>query len=269
MKTLDKVLIGAAATSAALGFGFPFIVKHCIFINSTFADLGTVGDWFGGLSTPLIGLSSFILVYLAFRLQVEQNKQQRIEFVKQNKILSLQRFENSFFQLLTFHNKIVQTLPREEDLNREYFHTVYLMMLHNLGEIKRNAKSLSKEMTSSLPYKESVAIDNYSTVFNKEQALLGHYFRHLYHIVKYIHKSNLIDEEEKKHYAALLRAHLSSYELVLLLYNCLVESLGYPKFKYLADKYDLLHNMNRNLLLDPSDFEVFQSKLLEENCLND
>jgi hypothetical protein len=302
MKKIDKVLIGVAIATIIIGLGHPFIIKYLILKDKSFSELGTVGDWFGGLSGPLIGLSSFILVYLAFRLQGEQNRQQQIEFEKQNRILSLQRFESSFFQLLTFHNEIVQalwidykyvtkseTLKRkkvggkegemedyvketkagEESDKREYFSTVYLMMQHNLKEINSKSTELSKEMKAFLSYKESVAVENYSTVYNKEQASLGHYFRHLYHIVKYIHKSDLISDEQKKHYAALIRAQLSAYELVLLLYNCLVDDLGYPKFKYLVDKYDILQNLNNKLLLDPIDLEVFNSKKLTEDCLKD
>lgn len=302
MRKTDKVLIGVAIATVIIGLGHPFIIKYFILTDKPFSELGTVGDWFGGLSGPLIGLSSFILVYLAFRLQGEQNRLQQIEFERQNKTLSLQRFESSFFQLLTFHNEIVQALwiqyeyvtkreklkrkkeggkdgemedyikettTEEEADKREYFSTVYLMMQHNLKEINQKAAGLSKEMKSSLSYKESVAIENYTTVYNKEQASLGHYFRHLYHIVKYIHKSDLISDEQRKHYAALLRAQLSAYELVLLLYNCLVEDLGYPKFKYLVDKYDLLQNMNTKLLLDTMDLEVFNSKQLTEECLKE
>lgn len=302
MKNIEKVLIGVAIFTIISGLGHPFIIKYFILKNKSFQELGTVGDWFGGLSGPLIGLSSFILVYLAFRLQGEQNRQQQIEFDKQNKILSLQRFESSFFQLLTFHNEIVQALwveykyvtkrekaerkkeggkegemeeyikettKGEESDKREYFSTVYLMMQHNLNTINEKGAGLSKEMKTSLSYKESVAIENYSTIFNKEQASLGHYFRHLYHIVKYIHKSDLISDKQKKHYASLLRAQLSAFELVLLLYNCLVEDLGYPKFKYFVDKYDLLQNMNAKLLLDQADLEVFNSKKLTEACLNE
>ncbi len=302
MRTTDKVLIGIAIATVTIGLGNPFIIKYFILTDKPFSDLGTVGDWFGGLSGPMIGLSSFILVYLAFRLQGEQNRLQQIEFERQNKTLSLQRFESSFFQLLTFHNEIVQALwiqyeyvsiseklkrkkeggkegemeeyikettTEEESDKREYFSTVYLMMQHNLKEINQKAAGLSKEMKSSLSYKESVAIENYTTVYNKEQASLGHYFRHLYHIVKYIHNSDLITDEQRKHYAALLRAQLSAYELVLLLYNCLVEDLGYPKFKYLVDKYDLLQNLNNKLLFDTMDLKVFNSKQLTEECLKE
>lgn len=298
--TLENLLIFVAFLAVVGGIAHPFIIKYLVVKDKTFAELGPIGDWFGGLSGPLIGFSSFILVYLAFRLQNNQNENQQIEFDKQNKILSLQRFESSFFQLMSFHNEIVQALwvkyeyrnnyrveerPKpggkegetervqindknvEESDKREYFSTVYLMMQHHLDEIRKNGKKLSSEMQNSIAYKESVAIENYSIIYEKEQASLGHYFRNLYHVVKYIHSSELINETQKKHYAAILRAQLSAYEIVLLLYNCLVEDLGYPKFKYLVEKYDLLQNMNHKLLLDADDFIVFKGKKCDEKCL--
>lgn len=51
--------------------------------------------------------------------------------------------------------------------------------------------------------------------------LLGHYYRNLFHIVKYISSINdsLISEEKKYDYAKLLRAQLSDCEQILLFYN--------------------------------------------------
>lgn len=51
--------------------------------------------------------------------------------------------------------------------------------------------------------------------------LLGHYYRNLFHIVKYISSINdrLISEEQKYDYAKLLRAQLSDCEQMLLFYN--------------------------------------------------
>lgn len=299
--TIENILIIVSILLIIIGLCNPFFVKYVLVEKISLSELGTIGDWFGGLSGPLIGMSSFILVYLAFRLQNKQMKNQQIEFEKQNTILSLQRFETSFFQLLSFHNDIVSALwvcykfPIKKQISRpiaggnngetekieqitegtetsdkrEYFSTVYLMLQHNLLEINKTSKSLSVEMKNSTTYLESVVIENYKVIYNKEQASLGHYFRHLYQIVKYIHNSELISEKEKKQYAAILRSQLSAYELVLLFYNCFVDDLGYPKFKYLVDKYDLIQNMNRELLLDSNDFKIFNSKICNEDCLKE
>ena len=54
---------------------------------------------------------------------------------------------------------------------------------------------------------------------------LGHYFRHLYQMVKYVAllDETLFDEETKAGYVKLLRAQMSDYEQILLFYNSLTE----------------------------------------------
>ncbi len=54
---------------------------------------------------------------------------------------------------------------------------------------------------------------------------LGHYFRHLYQMVKYVSSldDSLFDEEMKTGYVKLLRAQMSDYEQILLYYNSLTE----------------------------------------------
>ncbi|MBK8344630.1 MAG: hypothetical protein IPL12_15845 [Bacteroidetes bacterium] len=42
---------------------------------------------------------------------------------------------------------------------------------------------------------------------------MGHYFRNLYHIIKYIDNSNI---ENKRTYTNFVRAQLSSHELALI-----------------------------------------------------
>lgn len=64
----------------------------------------------------------------------------------------------------------------------------------------------------------------FETVYKKNENLLGHYFRNLYRIVKIIQEEEFhIDKEknenEKKKYRGILRAQLSSYELIIIFYN--------------------------------------------------
>ena len=54
---------------------------------------------------------------------------------------------------------------------------------------------------------------------------LGHYFRHMFQMVKYVSSldDSLFDEETKAGYVKLLRAQMSDYEQILLYYNSLTE----------------------------------------------
>ena len=62
-------------------------------------------------------------------------------------------------------------------------------------------------------------------LFEGHSDFLGHYFRHLFQMVKYISSldDSLFDEETKAGYVKLLRAQMSDYEQILLYYNSLTE----------------------------------------------
>ncbi len=87
--------------------------------------------------------------------------------------------------------------------------------------------------------------------------LLGHIFRLVYHILRFIEDST-VDQEEKHSYANILRAHLSNPELVLLFYNCLSD-YGYKKHFPLVEKYNMFKNMNRLSLPNKYDVLLYPS----------
>lgn len=65
----------------------------------------------------------------------------------------------------------------------------------------------------------------YEILYKKHENLIGHYYRNLYRIVKLIQdntfdsESQERDNEEKRKYRGILRAQLSSFELLMLFYN--------------------------------------------------
>ncbi len=61
-----------------------------------FKELGPIGDFFGGLSSPVIGIIGIIAGSLAFYAQYQANKQIQIQF-------SLQQFESQFYEMLKLH----------------------------------------------------------------------------------------------------------------------------------------------------------------------
>ena len=68
---------------------------------------------------------------------------------------------------------------------------------------------------------------------------LGHFFRQLYHIIRYIDES---DDEEKYRFIKVVRASLSNAQLLLLAYN-VISGEGRIKFANYISKYSLLHNL--------------------------
>lgn len=218
------------------------------------------GDSFGAVNA-LISAFAFGAMIVTFyfqryelKLQRKELEAQRMEFEQQNQTLGLQRFENTFFNMLQLQQEIVAGLeytqlqfipfddpePRQTYKGREVFKAIF-----------------ENEVTPSL---ESEGIKSYSGL--KNISLLDHYFRHFYTILNYIDKSpdiqkftNQSENEIKAKrydYAKILRATLSRYELVLIYYNGLSD-FGKEKLKPLIEKYSMLNNINEGLLALSSD----------------
>lgn len=94
----------------------------------------------------------------------------------------------------------------------------------------------------------------YERFADSRQSDVGHYYRTMYNIVKFIATSEV---ENKQIYANILRAQLSSSELNLLFYNCL-SKYGNEKFKPLIEKFGLLENMDFSRLIDPNHRELYK-----------
>lgn len=89
---------------------------------------------------------------------------------------------------------------------------------------------------------------------------LDHYFRYAYRILKYIDKSDLIDYQDKKEFAAILRAQFSCYELLILFINCI--EMDNNKFKHLIEKYCMFNNIRIDFL--PQTYqEIYRDKIRE------
>lgn len=77
---------------------------------------------------------------------------------------------------------------------------------------------------------EKIKKNSYETFYKKYEYIFGHYYRNLYRIVKYVNESDLLDDLAKKEFRGILRAQLSSYEIMMLFYNVMYSEKG-KKFK--------------------------------------
>ena len=85
----------------------------------------------------------------------------------------------------------------------------------------------------------------YGAFYKKYSHEVGHYFRNLYRILRFVHES---DAADKTKYTAILRAQLSSYELLLMYYGTL-HPVG-KNLKPLAETYALFDNLEPQLLFN-------------------
>lgn len=99
-------------------------------------------------------------------------------------------------------------------------------------EIKRIAFSHNYQ-NGTKPYSDYVKSEDFrvkglmssynSVLYEGHSDILGHYFRHLFQMVKYVASMNddLVDETGKYAYVKLLRSQMSDYEQILLYFNSL------------------------------------------------
>jgi len=230
-------------------------------------DRGSYGDMFGAVNALFSGLA-FVGVIFAILLQKSelslQRKEleltrkelsgQKDEMELQNRTLLKQSFENTFFQLLSLQQEILNSIDlvnhKQQNLvtsGRDCIKVFY----------ERFQKLWGKNLSEFSGSSEMERINlTYLNFYGGLQGEIGHYFRSLYHIVKLIDQSEI---DNKRLYTNLVRAQLSSYELVLIFYNGLSD-MGSEKFKPLIEKYALLKNMPKNLLINPPDHEHLYSK---------
>ena len=105
---------------------------------------------------------------------------------------------------------------------------------------------------------------NYN-LFEGYSSFLGHYYRHLFQIVKFVSNREFLTYEDKRNYLRILRAQLSNQEQVMLFYNWLSgygSSWEDSKNKYFTD-YRMIHNVYDSLLFEDFSLNhIFNTKSL-------
>ncbi|KFF17784.1 putative phage abortive infection protein [Chryseobacterium sp. JM1] len=218
---------------------------------------GTFGDMFGSVNAVYSGLAFagiIITIYLQsheLKLQREELKETRQEFITQNETLRIQRFENTFFQMISLFNSITNNTIIKNSGNVYEGRSAYTRISDLIHHKARNKALVSGNTNDSL----ADQINNYSTdeilkfyddEYHTYKAHLAHYYRTFYHIIKLIHNTSDID---KRQYISIARAQLSSHEIILFLYNGLHKN-GSEKFKPLIEEYTLFNNIDEDLLIN-------------------
>lgn len=225
------------------------VLSFNVIVNNP-AVLGPWGDFFGGVLNPLLTFLTFTGLLITIALQQTELRESRNEFKRsadaldaQNKVTERQIFESTFFQMLALHNNIVEsiritTMEGSNAQGRGCFDALY-------GEFNLNyIKSRIKGKVSYDEGDERRRIEKgFSDFWKYRQSNLGHYYRYMYNMVRFVYEKGPKDET----YIRLLRAQISDQELLLLFYNCLTPQ-G-EKFKVLAEHFSIFNNMNKERLI--------------------
>jgi hypothetical protein len=154
-------------------------------------------------------------------------------YISEKKYLSDNENEENF--LFKFVENYAKTADMDGPFRRHEFIRQYFSLMEKVGRFNSERKILK---------------ETYFLLFKYYHPIYGHYFRNLYHILKFIHK-NEVEEcarttnnqeliyEKYKGYSDIVQAQLSSFELFLLFFN----GLCFEEMKKLIHYYNFLENL--------------------------
>jgi hypothetical protein len=271
-------------------------------------DTGSVGDFIGGVVGTLLTFGTVIFLILAYYQQGKAYYEQKEQFILQQDELKerfqTQQFENKFFQLLDVQQKILSNIkvdnhdytkgePVTSDhyaIGLDAFKQIHLRLksqYQHLLTLNKPLKGTKFDVENAMALlavylvntdlekynrPNNLAIRAYSNIFDDYHSQIGHYFRHLYHILLFLHQSyinelansNQVNKEEVfkkyKQYSDLLQAQMNSYQLGLLFYN----GLCFVKTKKLLHIFSFLENLALEDLL-AKEHALLYSEMVIEN----
>jgi Putative phage abortive infection protein len=241
-----------------------------------FKDLGTWGDFVGGTLNPILTFLTVIGLLVTIHLQQRELRLTRKELEKssnaleaQNLTTKQQRFENTLFSMIEMLNQIVNAMDVSQfgkpKIGRDCFTVFYYSVsIAYINEHKIDNSNEKESVAERYSDNDSIRdkkriIDAYDCFYDEYQSDLGHYFRLLYNIFRYIDQSEFADGI----YAKILRAQLSNQELLIIFYNNATER-G-KAFAALAERFELYDNMDTERLLRPEHIDLASKKSFGKN----
>lgn len=247
--------------------GYGFVLSGC-------EERGTFGDMFGAVSALFSGLA-FAGVIVTMLQQSETLKLQRKdlrnqteaidlqrqeiantnkELQEQNKTIKLQRFENTFFNMLEMQQEILKSVT----VFRDYLHRSYTNgekeELRNRDELHGHS-AISKLWEDFLFSRKNNkggtdAIHHFESYLSDKRYIVP-YFRQIFQIVTFVDKSDNLTLDEKHRYIGIIRDTLSSDEISLIFYYVISKSDN-QRYKQLIEKYALFEHIGDSVLVDPN-----------------
>lgn len=216
---------------SVIGVIMVWAMTFFLYFNYNSEERGQFGDMFGAVNALFSGLAfagliiTLILQREELSLQRDELKQTRKEFEDQNKTMKRQRFENTFFNLMSLHQNITDNIEYKYSgitlKGRVVFKHLYQRASDNVFAI-------------GLQCGDKRLLDNhYFDTFN-------HYLHFFEGILRFIDESDLLEDIERQQYAIMLRNTLSDYERYTIFYYFVAHG-GWHKDK--AEKYGLFYGM--------------------------
>lgn len=238
-----------------------FYLKNQQPISLNSADWGAFGSFFGGILSPVIALFAFYWLTQSILIQKKelsetQNVLKATENVQKEQAITQEkkRFEDTFHSLLNQFNIVFESLNE----------TIIIKETPQASKIKKLFNRTMKIPVDPTNPNVSLSanknrIKERAAVMREESIDCSHYFRILYHLLKFILLNHSLKTtplnfnaaisaeitDVEKFYSNIVRSFLNKEVTQLLAINCIAEDENddYYKFRLLVERYALLEHI--------------------------
>lgn len=234
---------------------------------------GSLGDILAGTLGVCLSFSATLFMVVTFK---EQRKQFQEQFRQSNR----ERFENTFFNMLSMFQDVRANVEKHL-LNKQNGQSVgeYYAELKNYYEGRRK--------TTPVAMMEKILSDDDITEVELEKAeeelgkvyhdyaevhsgSIGYFFRYVHNMINFVIEQWGQSEDgaaDVKRYLNLIQAQMSDEELGLIFYDAIsVDGLNrnYDKmFKKNLDRYGFLENISSDALFSRNDHKIYRSTVFK------
>jgi len=227
-----------------------------------------LGDSFGFVSALFTGLAFAALIIsirqqnidirnqlkeienqtAALNLQSQELANQKAEMQQQNKTLILQRFENTYFNLLSAHVQIIAGVQFNHELGRIALKKCFESQLTYYTQNQTDRKAINQAFIRVL----------------RESIELKHYFDNILSIIKFVdeypftHKSEYGSVDFKTKYISIYKSQFSRIELVWLYYYYLSDE-G-QQYHVLLNRYNFFERLDKESLVRKEHYDLLDVK---------
>ena len=299
------VFFGRFLILAIIGGAYFYHYHSIIFLgkDKILDNLGVAGDFLAGTLNPIFAFLSFCLLLITINLQGKELKKSTKELKKsskalkkQSKSLKIQNFENTFFNMISLHNEIVNSsslsmLKKYFELIPEAVQSFRLNQIipeerkkyfYKIGDLKVNIqedkeyngrktlyqlfKILNQFIKDNIKQNDNNPIGLYNAFHSEYSQIINHYFRNIYHILKIIEEEDDFDIDKKKYYTNILRAQISNYELALIFMNAIYKEEDSKLFPLLVE-FEFMEPLNFIIAQPYNSNVTFHKYLIDETYL--
>lgn len=280
-----------------------FIFNKQFFSTSGILDIElavSFGSFFQGLVGTTAGISSSLLVICVFFLQQKQEKISQLENIfykmldyhrdninsiiidnyklwmddKKEKAQAFVSFKLQIFDCIDMIKELNTQLDRKLS-KMEIADVAYMIFYYGIDKqwfdfteklLKNYDEKLPKLIYSFVERQKTKTFtnDQPKDIGKTNQTILSTYFRNMYNAIILIHKSNILNDEQKRQYIRIYRTQLSNPELVVLFFNVLSRFGKKWNENKIITEYEFIKNLPTNSCNGYNPKEYYQMEYEED-----